>query len=176
MFKIHNPPKGLILFTGGYCDIGIGVIDKLIEYNYFVYNIDNLSGEKSQDNFEKINYRTRSSFTDLCYSQYLWPELEFSYVVHLAGVFNNEKAEADHIKAFEVNLIDTIRLLDRCVEIGATFIYLNESMSGILGHIHQLVLNTIEFYVQTKGLKTILIPIETQSIEEIQTKILTSIT
>lgn len=175
MLKLTNPPPGTILFTGGYSDIGIGVIDALINANYYVYNIDNLSGKRAMENFDKINYRTRSSFTDLSYSQYIWPDIKFNSLVHLAAYTDIETADANLIKVYEDNLIGTVRLLERCVAMGTKFIYLHHTTPGTIGLVHQLTLTVIQNYIQTKNLQSVIIPIDGLSLEEIQQILLKSI-
>lgn len=104
-----------ILITGGAGFIGSHIADLLISKNHRVIIIDNLSTGK----IENLNPRARFYKTDLCDENKIkeifkkeMPEV----VYHLAAQINVRKSLENPVKDAEINLINTLKLLQICVE------------------------------------------------------------
>ena len=103
-----------VLITGGAGFIGSHIVDKLLENNYSVVVLDNLSSG-SEDNLQNSNqlklYQVNVEKDDL---EDIFKTEKPDYVIHLAAQtsvnysINNTYYDAD------MNIMATIRLLDVC--------------------------------------------------------------
>jgi nucleoside-diphosphate-sugar epimerase len=169
--------KQNILITGGFGTIGTPLVDKLIDIGCYIYIIDNLSKQESLESYTNMNFRAKASYTDISYSSYIWADIKFSHIIHLAAYTNEETVDMDYIKAYTDNLLGTVRMINKCIDKNINFIYLHyPETTGYLGLIKNQILQVIEYYSKHKNLQCSIINCDSnQSLEDIHSNIIQSV-
>lgn len=167
--------KNKVIVTGGCGFIGSHLVDKLIEKNYDVYVIDDLSAESN----EKFYYNDSAKYYKFDINDDTIPHKEIfenaKYVFHLAAESRIGPAILNPIRATEINAVGTAKMLQysRLYNI-EKFIY--SSTSSVYGNLCKLptdenepidCLNPysatkyageqmVEMYTKMYGLKTVI--------------------
>jgi UDP-glucose 4-epimerase len=104
-----------VLVTGGAGFIGSNLVDKLIEADYEVSVIDNLSSGKKENVNPKADFNEidiRNDLTDI------FEKGKFQAVFHLAAQIDVRKSVENPIYDAEVNILGGLNLLNNCVKTG----------------------------------------------------------
>jgi len=106
-----NNLKNKVVVTGGCGFIGSHLVDRLIEKNYDVYVIDDLSAESN----EEFYFNNSAKYFKFDINDDLIPHKEIfenaKYVFHLAAESRIGPAIKNPIRAAEINVIGTIKIL-----------------------------------------------------------------
>lgn len=144
-----------ILVTGGFGNIGLPLVDALLDLKHTVYVIDNLSNEASLGRFDKMNFRAKVTYTNLEFSNYLWPDVKFDYVIHLASYNKLELVDTEYDKAVTDNIIGTLRLVEKCIKSDSLLVYLYwpQTEYNLLSILHEESVKLLNYYSDTNSLR-----------------------
>ena len=101
-----------VLVTGGAGFIGSNIVDKLIEENYDVVIIDNLSTGKK----EHINKKDTFYKADICSNKIenIFKKENVNIVIHTEAQIDVQKSINDPIYDCKNNIIGTLNILESC--------------------------------------------------------------
>ena len=102
-----------ILVTGGAGFIGSVLVKRLIENNYNVTVVDNLTHGKKENvdsKAEFINVDILDNLSDI------FKNKKFKYVFHLAAQIDLRKSLEDPINDAKINILGSLNLIDLCVK------------------------------------------------------------
>ena len=118
--------KEKILVTGAGGFIGSHLVDKLIEKDYKIIVVDNLSTGKK----ENLNLQAIFHNADICHYEKIKPLFrEVDYVFHLAAIPRVPLSIEDPLKTSEVNIMGTLNVFKAAADAGAKRIIFASSSS-----------------------------------------------
>lgn len=111
-----------VLVTGGAGFIGSHLVDELVERNYKVFIIDNLStgfmrNVNKKADFSSIDLREFARVKDF------WSRKKPEIVFHLAAQANVRKSVANPLEDAEINILASLNLLELSGKFGSKFIF-----------------------------------------------------
>lgn len=104
-----------VLVTGGAGFIGSHLVDKLVELNYDVIVLDDLSSGKSE-NINTNAYSVKGSINDTEILEDLFSFHKFDYVYHLAAQINLRKSISDPAADANTNIIGSLAIIKMCLK------------------------------------------------------------
>lgn len=120
-----------ILVTGGAGFIGSHVVDRLVERNYNVIVVDNLSsGKKENLNHEAKFYKLDIQSPKLAD---VFKKERPEYVFHLAAQINVRKSIENPMEDAETNILGSLNLLENCKNFKVKKIIFSSSGGAIYG-------------------------------------------
>ena len=167
-------PSNKILITGGFGKIGLPLANTLCEQEKKVYVIDNLSNKNSFTKFKEMNFRVKTTFTDVEYINSIWNDESFATIIHLAGddeIYNTVNIASLYKKL----VINNLRIIQKCIQHKSKLIYLHFNYDcSYRVYIEDQIISTIQFFGRVKDeLEYTVINIDpTHTPEEIQAKII----
>jgi UDP-glucose 4-epimerase len=150
-----------ILVTGGLGYIGSHTVIKLIEANYQVVILDNLSNSKISvlDRLAEITGKrpkfVNGDIRDKLLLESLMKEYEFIAVIHFAGLKAVAESEKEPLNYFNNNVVGTLMLLESMQKAGIRKIVFSSSATvygdpGTVCYKESTKLNPINVYGKTK--------------------------
>src|SRR3989344_596608 len=105
-----------VLVTGGAGFIGSFVVDNLINKNFDVSVIDNLSTGK----FENLNKKAKFYCKNILDKEIskIFEKEKPNYVFHLVAQINLRESIKDPIEDAKINILGSLNILDCCVKSG----------------------------------------------------------
>jgi UDP-glucose 4-epimerase len=144
-----------VLVTGGAGFIASHIVDKLIELNYQVATIDNLSTGKEENINEQADFY-KGDINDYKFLERIFQRFNPEIIIHHAAQSNARKSLDDPIYDCKTNIIGTLNLLDLSKDYGIKkFIY--ASSASIYGDVYKDIsireedeIQPISFYAISK--------------------------
>lgn len=118
--------KNKVLVTGCAGMIGSHLSDKLINLNFEVIGIDNLSSGKIENLNHKMitsNNFYQNTITDKSLIKELFEKYKFNYVFHCAAEIDLRKSFKEPIPNAETNIIGSLNLIEQAVKHQSKFIF-----------------------------------------------------
>ena len=116
-----------VLITGCAGFIGSKLANKLVESNYKVYGVDDLSKGKKENINKKIIFYKTSCHSDFFFNKI--SKIKFNFILHFAGQSSGEKSYYNPLDDNERNFVSTLRLLDFAKRIKCNKFIFASSMS-----------------------------------------------